>query len=235
MYPIAVLCGGLGTRMFPTTETIPKALIPVLGQPFIGHLLRLLAANGFTDAVLCVGYLGEMIERYVGNGSRFGLDVRYSYDGPALIGTAGAIRRAVEKLGGRFFTIYGDAYLPCDYGAIQQTFDNATADGLMTIYHNRATGVPSNVMVTDGVIKAYEKGTADPRFEYIDYGVQVFRSSAFDGVRQEKRTDLAIVIERLIAAGSLAAFEVLQRFHEIGSPEGLAEITAYLKERESAG
>ncbi len=229
MYPIAVLCGGLGTRMRPATATVPKALVPVLGEPFIAHLLRLLAANGFPYAVLCVAHLGEMIQEFVGDGRRFGIDVRYSYDGPAPIGTAGAIAKARDMLGEQFFTIYGDAYLPCDYTAIGQAFERAGATGLMTINHNRDAGGPSNVWMAGDTLKDYRKDAEDPRYEYIDYGVEVFRAAAFDGVRENEVTDLGSVIRSLIAAKSLATFEVRDQFFEIGSPEGLVAATAYLQ------
>lgn len=230
MDPIAVLCGGLGTRMRPATASMPKALFPVLGEPFIAHLLRLLAKHAFPCAVLCVAYLGEMIEEFVGDGRRFGIDVRYSYDGPAPIGTAGAIAKARNMLGEQFFTIYGDAYLPCDYAAIGRAFERAGTMGLMTVNHNRGAGGASNVWMAGNAIRDYRKGGDDPRYEYIDYGVEVFRAAAFDGVPANAATDLGVVIRSLIAAQSLATFEVREQFFEVGSPEGLAATTAYLQE-----
>lgn len=215
--------------MLPLTEKMPKALVPVLGEPFIAHVLRLLASNGFMHVVLCVGYRSDMIEEYVGSGSRFGLRVEYSHDGAVPIGTAGAVRRARKKLGDPFFVVYGDAYLSCDYAAVQRAFENRGVDGLVTVYHNRGALAPSNVMMRGGTIVRYEKGTTDPGFEYIDYGVEVFRSQAFDGFVEDGPMDLGSVVRALIAAGSITAFEVRNRFYEIGSPEGLAETTLFLK------
>ncbi len=231
MYAMAVLCGGLGTRMRPVTESIPKALIPLNGEPFMAHLLRLLASKGFTRVVLCVSNLGEKIERYVGDGSTFGLRAEYSYDGPTQIGTGGAIKKAIGLLGEAFFVAYGDSYLSCDYAAIQRTFEGSKADGLMTVYHNRGTIAPSNVSIDGGRIVEYLKGATEPRFEFIDYGVGVFRSAAFSFATAGEALDLSEVVRALIARRSLAMFEVSERFYEIGSPEGLAETAAYIQRR----
>src|SRR5712691_5353435 len=125
MFPVVILAGGLATRLRPLTETIPKALIDVNGEPFIAHQLRLLRTNGIERVVVCAGYLGEMIQEYVGIGVRFGLHVAFVFDGPKLLGTAGAIKRALPLLGPEFFVLYGDSYLPCDYHAVQSSFMRA--------------------------------------------------------------------------------------------------------------
>src|SRR5262245_47348338 len=137
MLPVAILAGGLATRLRPVSETIPKALVPVAGEPFLAHQLRLLAASGIRRVTLCVGYLGDTIEAFAGDGSRFGLELSYSSDGPELRGTAGAIAHARRLLGDDFFVLYGDSYLPCDYAAIQQAFERSGKPGLMTVFHNR--------------------------------------------------------------------------------------------------
>src|SRR5215475_16199750 len=114
MLPVAILAGGLATRLRPITERIPKALIEINGEPFIAHQLRLLRSRGIRRVVLCLCYLGEMVRDFVGGGQAFDLAVEYSFDGPVLLGTAGAIHRAIPLLGGAFFVLYGDSWLPCD-------------------------------------------------------------------------------------------------------------------------
>ncbi len=229
MYPVAVLCGGLGTRMRPATETLPKAMIPVGGEPFLYHLLRLLERKGFSKVVLCVGYLGETIEEAVGDGSRFGLHLCYSHDGPVRAGTAGALKRALPLLGESFFALYGDSYLDCDYAAMCDAFERSGAEGLMSVYRNRGEFGASNVLFRDGAIERYDKTAADARFEHIDYGVEIFRARAFAAVRDGVPTDLAEVLQRLIARRALHAFEVTQRFYEMGSPEGYADTAEFLR------
>ena len=231
MYPIAILCGGLGTRLLPLTETVPKAMIPLLGEPFIDHLLRLLAANGATRAILCTAYLSELIEAHVGDGARFGLEVGYSRDGAVRLGTAGAVRKALPLLSERFGVVYGDSYLPCEFSAVEAAFDASHADGLMTIYRNRGRLVPSNVIARGGKIERYEKNAPDGAFEYVDYGLSYYHARVFRAVSETEPTDLAAIVDNLVDSASLAAYEVTERFYEVGSPEGLAETEEFVRKR----
>jgi NDP-sugar pyrophosphorylase family protein len=228
--PVAILCGGLGTRMRPLTETVPKAMLPVNGEPFVAHLLRLLASRGVERVVLCISHLGEMIEAFVGDGAAYGLAAAYSDDGPVRVGTAGAIKRALPLLGERFLLTYGDSYLPADYAAIERRFIESGAEALMTVWRNRDELAPSNVAMRDGAIAAYRKNAHDPAFEYIDYGIGGFTHAAFDGVPADVPSDLATVVERTIRDGTIVAYEVNERFYEIGSPEGLRETERLLLE-----
>jgi NDP-sugar pyrophosphorylase family protein len=229
MLPVAILCGGFATRLRPMTETIPKALIELNGEPFIAHQLRLLHSRGIERAVLCVGYRGEMIEEFVGNGDRFGLHVEVVFDGPVLLGTAGAIRRAVPLLGERFFVLYGDSYLPCDYGAVCGAFLRSGKRGLMTVFRNDGKFDTSNVEYRDGQILRYDKKQRIPEMRHIDYGLGAFRGDVFTELPEGIPCDLATVYQRLLSAGELAAFEVSGRFYEIGSLQGIEETSEYLR------
>lgn len=227
-YPIAVLAGGLATRLRPMTQTIPKALIDINGEPFIAHQLRLFRDAGLTRVVLCVGYLGEMIQEVIGEGSRFGLRVDYSFDGPTLLGTAGAIRKALPMLGESFFVIYGDSYLACDYLAVQQAFDAGGRRALMTVFRNEGRFDTSNVEYADGRIIEYDKRHRTPRMHHIDYGLGVFSHDVFETVPLDRPTDLADLYRQLLRQGELTAFEAAQRFYEIGSLDGIEEIRRFL-------
>ena len=176
---VAILAGGLATRLRPITETMPKSLLEVNGEPFAVHQLRLLQAKGIRRVVLCVGYLGELVQRAIGDGSALGLQVDYSFDGPALLGTAGAVRNALPKLGDSFFVMYGDSYLPCDYAAIARDFESANALGMMTVFRNEGKWDTSNVEFEAGKILVYSKTNRTPRMRYIDYGLGIFRAEAF--------------------------------------------------------
>src|SRR3989454_9791114 len=157
MLPVAILAGGVAMRLRPLTKTIPKALIDVNGEPFIAHQLRLLRANGIERVIVCTGYLDEMIQSYIGDGVRFGLQVGFSFDGPRLLGTAGALKRALPLLGDAFFVLYGDSYLPCAYGAIQTAFEQSGRLALMTVFLNDGRWDRSNVECSDGRILVYDK------------------------------------------------------------------------------
>jgi NDP-sugar pyrophosphorylase family protein len=230
---VAILAGGLATRLHPTTEKIPKSLLDVNGEPFVAHQLRLLQSKGIRRVVLCVGHLGALIKTAIGDGSALGLQVDYSFDGPALLGTAGAIRKAFPQLGDPFFVMYGDSYLPCDYAAIARNFESADALGMMTVFRNEGKWDASNVEFEAGKILAYSKSNWTPRMRHIDYGLGVFRAQAFENVLAGKACDLTEVYKDLLQRNQLAAFEVHERFYEIGSPAGLRETAEFLAAREA--
>jgi NDP-sugar pyrophosphorylase family protein len=225
MLPVAILAGGLGTRLYPLTERLPKALIDIDGEPFLAHQLRLLRARGIERAVMCIGQHGDRIREYAGDGAGFGVEIDYSPDGPALLGTAGAIRNALPLLGDAFFVVYGDSYLPCSYRDVAEASHAAGQPGLMTVYRNEGRWDSSNVEFADGRIVAYDKKNRTARMRHIDYGLGVFTRAAFEG---SPHADLADVYGDLLRRGQLAAFEVHERFYEIGSFDGIAELARYL-------
>jgi NDP-sugar pyrophosphorylase family protein len=225
----AILAGGLATRLRPLTETIPKALIELNGEPFVAHQLRLLSSRGIERVVLCVGYRGEMIRDFVGDGSRFGLRAEVLFDGPTLLGTAGAIRHALPLLDENFFVLYGDSYLPCDYSAVASAFLSSGKRGLMTVFRNDGNFDASNVDYRDGQIVRYDKKSTTLAMRYIDYGLGAFRADVFAAVPGGVPCDLAAVYQGLLSAGDLAAFDVPERFYEIGSVRGLEETSEYLR------
>lgn len=228
MLPVAILAGGLATRLRPLTETVPKALLRVHSEPFLAHQLRLLRRNGITRAVLCVGYRGGQIREFAGDGRAFGMRLEYSDDGPGLLGTAGALKKALPLLGDAFFTLYGDSYLPCDYGAVEQAFLDSGKAGLMTVYRNEGRWDSSNVEFAEGSIRAYDKANRTPAMRYIDYGLGVYRRQPFDALPAGERVDLATVCQGLLHQAELAGYEIPTRFYEIGSPEGIRELEEFL-------
>src|ERR1041384_618675 len=231
-WPVAILAGGLATRLRPMTEKIPKALIEVAGQPFLAHQLRLLRSSNVRKVVLCIGHRGEMIEREFQDGSRQGMELRYSYDGPELLGTGGALKKALPLLGNNFLVLYGDSYLPIDYAEPACAFLATGKLGLMTVFQNEGRWDTSNVSFADGMITSYDKKEQRSDMRYIDYGLGVLKAEAFEGWRDSKAFDLADVYRELLAKNELAGFEVKQRFYEIGSPEGLAELDALLRSQQ---
>jgi len=235
MLTIAILAGGLATRMQPRTENIPKSLIEVAGRPFICWQLESLASMGFRQVVCCVGHLGEMVQEKVGNGHEFGLSVKYSFDGPSLLGTAGAIRKALPLLGKEFFVTYGDSLLDCDSHEILKAFRHSRCPALMVLYRNESLLAQSNAVFMKGTRAVlYNKKHPHKHSSHIDYGLGVFSASAFLGVRPDVNCDLSDFCGVLSARGSLAGHEVHSRFYEIGSPEGLSDTEAFLLERQAA-
>lgn len=226
-FPVAILAGGLATRLRPLTERIPKALLEVAGRPFIDWQLEYLRNQGIERVVLCIGYRGEQIESRIGSGSTFGLEVRYSPDGKKLLGTGGALRKALPLLGPAFFVLYGDSYLPLDYGDVQRAFESAGEPGLMTVLRNHDRWDKSNALYEDGKVIEYNKRSPRPEMRHIDYGLGILSATELAGEPSEV-FDLADVYHRLSIEGSLAGYEVHQRFYEIGSHAGLADTERYL-------
>lgn len=228
-WPVAILAGGLAKRLRPITETIPKALVTVGDLPFLVQQLRLLHAAGLRRIVVCAGYLGEMIEARIGDGADFDLQIEYSFDRPRLLGTGGALKRALPLLGRRFFVLYGDSYLPIDYRKVALAFVTGGKAGLMTVYRNEGRWDASNVRFEAGQVLRYDKEQRTPEMHHIDYGLGVLRAESLAPWPDNELFDLADVYRRLLSENQLAGYEVTERFYEIGSPEGLAELDAFLR------
>ncbi|MDB5294785.1 MAG: Nucleotidyl transferase [Phycisphaerales bacterium] len=252
--PVALLAGGLATRLRPITETIPKALVELAGRPFIDHQLALLRRNGIRRVVMCLGYLGERVRDHCGDGRRYDMELAYSFDGDRLMGTGGAIARARHLLGSAaddpLWVMYGDSYMDIDYQAVLDAFlspgaggpvesSAATGEatqpplGLMTVLRNGDRWDKSNVVFRDGVLVRYDKRNKTPDMQYIDYGVGLLRTAAVDRIPTDRPFDLADLYTALVAERRMVGYEVTQRFYEIGTPESLAEARAYLQTRPS--
>lgn len=228
MPPVAILAGGLATRLYPLTKTIPKALLDIAGQPFIYHQLKLLKAEGVSQVVICAGYLGDQIKDVVKDGSSIGLQVEYSFDGDRLLGTGGALRKALPLLGELFWVLYGDSYLDTRYEPILAAFLAQKKLGLMTVYENQGKWDTSNVVFRNGAILRYDKKNLTADMHYIDYGLSLLRKDALSGIPEEKVFDLPFVYTQLIDKNELLGYEVKERFYEIGKPEGLEELRNHL-------
>jgi NDP-sugar pyrophosphorylase family protein len=230
MPPIAVLAGGLATRMRPLTQQLPKALLKVGGEPFVAHQLRLFAREGITDVKLLVGYGWEQIATFVGDGSRFRVKVHYIVDGPTLLGTGGALRHALGSLGPEFLVTYCDSWLDAPYAPVVEAFHESGRPGLMCVFRNDDRWDASNVQFEDGVIRCYSKKLLRPEMHHIDWGLGMLKASAVAARPLGKPWDLAELYEELSASGHLAGYEMTRRFYEIGSFDGLAETDRLLRQ-----
>ncbi len=229
-----VLAGGLATRMRPATLTVPKALLEVAGRPFVDWQLERMAACGMRSVVLCVAHLAEQIRAHVGDGARFGVRVVYSEEGPRLLGTAGALRAALEHLAPTFLVTYGDSYLPFDYADPVRILDaNADCDAVMAVYKNEGRWDASNVQTDGDWVLRYEKGVKDAALDHIDYGATALRRSVVEGFAAGEPLGLDVVLRGLAERKRLRACVARERFFEIGSPEGLAELDKHLRQQVS--
>ena len=226
-----ILAGGLGTRMYPVTEKVPKSLLPVLGRPFLGYQLDLLAAGGIGKVVLSIGHLGGQIRDFAGTGSQWGLQIQYCDEGSWPLGTGGAIRLAFDRglLESPFFVVYGDSYTAVPFRAIHER-----CVATMVVIGNADRWERSNVLFEGGRLVVYDKARSHPRaseMRHIDYGVSLLSEEAV-GRLPPGRSDLSTLCHQLSLEGGLSGFEVHNRFYEIGSPNGLDEFAGYLIETE---
>ena len=225
-----VLAGGLATRMRPRTLTLPKSMLEVAGRPFIDWQLEALARSGFARVTLCIGHLGEQLRERVGDGTAFGLAVDYSEDGPTLLGTAGALRRALHLLEPTFLVTYGDSYLPFDYSAPLRDLDqHPEALGTMSVFENRGRWDASNTRVEGERVVSYEKGATSPDVTFIDYGAVALRREVVSALPEGAALGLDGVQADLARRGRLRALVARERFFEIGSEAGLAELDRKLR------
>lgn len=221
----------MATRLWPITRKIPKAMLEVAGKPFIEHQLTLLKIQNITEVVICAGYLGEQIQDFIQSGDRFGLKVNYSFDGEKLLGTGGALHKALPLLGDFFWVMYGDSYLDTKYPPILDYFLSEDRFGLMTVYRNNNQWDKSNVLFKNGKILIYDKENPQPEMEHIDYGLSLLRKGAFTDIPEGKVFDLAELYAGLVNRNDMLGYEVKERFYEIGSPDGLKETESYLRAR----
>jgi len=243
MLAVAILAGGLATRLLPLTERVPKSLLEIAGRPFIFHQLEMLRNEGVDRVVLCVGHLGEQIRAVVGDGRMHGIAIDYSFDGDEpplgtsplprlqLLGTGGALRRALPLLGAAFFVLNGDSYLRCPLARIQSAFEASGRPALMTVLRNDNRWERSNVLYQNGEIIEYDKHSPRADMAHVDFGLSVLSNSVFAPYAAAKVIDLADICRDLSRSGLLAAFEVAERFHEIGSLQGIADTEEFLSRK----
>lgn len=227
--PLALLAGGLATRMRPLTETIPKSLLEVAGKPFLDHQLALFARQGVRHVVICAGFLGEQMQALAGNGARWGLSIEWSFDGDQLLGTGGALMQALPLLGEEFIVTYGDSYLDEPFAPIVEAFRASGQPALMTVFRNEGRFDTSNIEFENGRLLRYDKASLTPAMRHIDYGLQVLKAEALAGWPKAQKFDLAAAYGSLVEQGRMAGYETARQFHEIGSPQGLADLNALLK------
>ncbi len=229
MLPVAILAGGLGTRLGAVAATMPKILVDIDGRPFAEYQLDWLRAHGVRHVVYCLGHMGDQVVAALGDGSRWGMRFEFVMDGPVLLGTGGALRRAMPGRADAFFVLYGDSLLTCDLADVARVYHARGRACLMTVVANDNQWDRSNVLFRDGEILAYDKTDGTRGMAHIDYGLGVISSAVLLSYPAEARFDLAQVYQDQLRQGELAAYEVATRFYEIGSPAGLEDTRAFVR------
>jgi len=233
---VVILLGGLGTRLVKEASFFPKAMVNVCGRPFLYYQLNLMRWCGFRKFLFCVGYKGIVIKNYFGNGKKLGISIKYSDEGDNLLGTAGALRKASHLLENNFMLIYGDSYMDVDYNQLLYSFDKTVKSdkslaGLMAILKNRNKYDKSNVVFRNNKLLKYDKKIYVPSMEYIDYGIAILKKRVVSGLAKGKHVGLSEIYSRLVQNGGMSAYEIKNRFREIGTSSSLNEFRRFTKER----
>jgi NDP-sugar pyrophosphorylase family protein len=224
---VAILAGGLAVRLGDLARNRPKSLIEVAGKPFLEHQLEFLRKAGLTEVVLCIGHLGEQIRRRFGDGAEFGVNITYSVE-KEMLGSAGALKNAEALLEDVFYTMYGDSYLFLDFASTMRYFLSQNKLALMTVYRNQNRYDRSNTAITGNLVTKYTKQDRTQDMVYIDYGANIFRKEALKMIPEDQFYPLEEFFPRLIVKEELLAFEVKERFYEIGSPQGIKDFAEYI-------
>ncbi len=212
-----ILAGGLGTRLKPITEKIPKCMAPILGKPFLFYLLNLLRDRGVEEVVLCVGYLGEQVRSYFQDGSRLGLKIRYSQEMEKLLGTGGALKLAESLLQEKFLVINGDTYLNIDYN---QTFNRFDASGKKAlIVANRSINGERGDLEIDksAIVLRYDKEISK-NLGFVNAGTLVLRRDIVKTIEAGIPVSLEKeVLPLLIGQSEVIAWVTQEKFYDIGT------------------
>ncbi len=224
-----ILCGGLGTRLQPITKKKPKSMVEIEGKPFLEYQLKLLKKNNLFDVILCTGYKSKEIEKYFGNGKKFGIKINYSKDNNELLGTGGALKKVKDLLDKSFLVMYGDSYLPFNFNLAISRFNKLNTLGLMVVYKNKNKYEKSNVLLGKNLIKEYNKEKSSKKMQHIDYGVSIFKKEILKNFPKDKTFDLSKIHKKLIKKAELSYFETKTRFYQIGDFKGLKEFKKYIK------
>lgn len=225
---VAILAGGLATRLEGLTQNQPKSMVKVCGKPFLEYQLELLRRGGIRNIVLCLGHMGEQIKRHFEDGKKYGVSIKYSVENK-LLGTAGALKKAEVLLNDVFFTIYGDSYLFLDYSLAMSYFESQKKLALMTVYKNYDRYDRSNTVVEGNLVKKFSKKDRTKDTVFIEYGANIFTKEVLKMIPENQFYSLDDLFPRLTEMGELLAFEVKERFYEIGSPQGLRECNEYME------
>lgn len=228
-----ILAGGMGTRLKPLTDKIPKVMVLVNGKPFLWHLLKLLESQGVNDIILCIGYLGKQVKDFFGNGGSLGMRIRYSEETDRLLGTGGALRQSKDLLDSHFFVINGDTYLPIEYNKLDGAFLKSRKNALMVVYEsNDDTGIRNNVELdNESIIIKYDKENPDSKMKHVDAGVLIISQKVLDTLEKGCPVSMEKEVYPVLAQRrELAAYVTKQRFYDIGIPGQLQVLEDLLKQ-----
>lgn len=221
-----ILCGGLGERLRPLTDTLPKPLAPINGRPFLAFLIEQLRDQGIERIVLLTGYLGSLIRERFTDGSQFGLRIDYS-DGPAEWDTGRRLWEARAQLDERFLLLYSDNYVP--FSLDKMTRLHEQRGKILTLLLQAKQ--PGNVRLSaDGALERYDRTRSEPGLDYVEIGYMIVeRDSVLQAFPPDPNVSFARVLEALANTGRVAGMVSRDPYHSISDVDRWKLAERYLQ------
>ncbi len=224
-----ILAGGIGTRLRPLTDNLPKPMIPINRKPFLEYLLELLKKNGIKEVILLLGYLPDKIREYFGNGSDFGIKTKYSI-GDVSFETGKRIKNAEELLDDNFLLMYCDNYWPLNLKKVVEYHNNHNALVTVTIYTNKDNFTKSNMKVNDqGYVTLYDKSRKGKNLSGVDIGFFIINKKVFELMPDTNFSFEKKILPKLIEKKQLAGYLTDHKYYSIGKIERLPITEQFLK------
>jgi len=226
-----ILAGGLGTRLKPITDKIPKPMILMNGKPFLEYLLEMLKDNGIQEVVLLLGYFSEKVQEYFGDGSKFGLRIKYSI-GDVSFETGKRIKLAEELIEDNFLLMYCDNYWPLNLNKLIEYHNNHNVQATITVYTNKDNFSKNNMKVDEqGYVVLYDKSRQEKNLLGVEIGFYILCKNIFTMMTETNFSFEKEIIPKLIEQKQLAGYLTDHRYYSVGSLERLPVTEDFLKQK----
>ncbi len=220
----AILCGGLGTRLRPLTDTMPKPMAPVNDRPFLAYLVQQLREQGITRIIMLTGYRGEMIRDYFGDGTPSGVDISYSH-GPAEWETGRRVWEARDQLADRFMLLYSDNYAPFDLDQLLACHESHGSAATVIVQAKRDANIR---LADDGKVDLYDRTRTAPGLAFVEIGYMIVERDRVLPAIGDPDASFSVALQRLAEAGQLGALVTTDPYHSISDLERLRLTARYL-------
>lgn len=226
-----ILAGGRGERLRPLTDTLPKPMVPIHGRPFLEYLIELLKQNGIEEVVLLVGYLSEKIIDYFGDGSRFGVHIKYS-KGDSDDETGTRIKNAHDMLREKFLLLYGDNYWPLNLSALADFYRFKNVLALTTVYANMdgggEYGFENNIhLASDGLVLGYDKTRKNPALNGVDIGFFVIDKKVLNKMPQTNFSFEKEILPMLVSEKQLVGYRAFHPYYTLTSADMIPRLEKF--------
>lgn len=228
-----ILAGGEGIRLRPLTYQVPKPMVLANNRPFLEYLIGVLRENGISEVVLLLGYLPKKIIRYFGDGSNFGLNIKYSV-GKVSDKTGTRIKNAENLLDDIFLLMYGDNYWPLNLKRLLEFYIKHKTLASTTVYTNKdgkgEYGAENNIYVDDaGYVLKYDKSRKDKNLNGVDIGFFVISKEVLELMPNHDFSFEAEILPLLINKRQLSGYQTEHRYYYISTLESLKLTEKFLQ------